>query len=181
MLDIHKLPKQPSVAISFWNVGSLLYYSSALFMLESFFYWSKFKEAYVNEAILLSLFWLGSVLFAFSHIFMVVMDGWSRYQNYKRIKDYLFVHGFTPKIARLYKGSKCQRTAFLVAARELGMQDEVLRYYRRLGIKWYHFVPHFMIKDPFFLFKKYFWSRTFLEKRYEPKFNYRQLRPEISL
>ena len=32
-----------------------------------------------------------------------------------------------------------------------------------------------MIDDPLFLFKKHFWSRTFLEKTYEPKFNYRKL------
>ncbi|MVN92119.1 hypothetical protein [Mucilaginibacter aquatilis] len=174
-MNILTLPKQPNTIISFWNVGALLYYSTILFFLETLFYWNRFKAAYADEAIFVSIFWLGSVIFAFSHVFMVVMDGWSRFQNYKRIKDYLFVHGFTPKIARLYKGSKCQRTAFLVAARELGMEDEVLRYYRRLGIKWYHFVPHFMIKDPFFLFKKYFWSRTFMEKHYEPKFNYREL------
>ncbi|MDT3403481.1 hypothetical protein [Mucilaginibacter terrae] len=176
-----RLPKQPPTVVSFWNVGALLYYSTLLFMLETLFYWNKFKDAYADEAVLFSLFWLGSVLFAFSHIFMVVFDGWSRYQNYKRIKDYLFVHGFTPKIARLYKGSKCQRTAFLVAARELGMEDKVISYYRRLGIKWYHFVPHFMIKDPWFLFKKYFWSRTFMEKHYEPKFNYRELSASLSI
>jgi len=181
MINTHRLPKQPSTIASFWNVGYLLYYSTLIFMLETLFYWSKFKEAYTSESILFSLFWFGSVLFAFSHIFMVVFDGWSRFQNYKRIKDYLFVHGFTPKIARLYKGSKCQRTAFLVAARELGIEDQVIRYYRRLGIKWYHFVPHFMIKDPWFLFKKYFWSRTFMEKHYEPKFNYRELSASLSV
>ena len=181
MLDTHRLPQQPSFASSFWSVGSLLYYSSLLFMLESLFYWKKLRDAYEEDSVVFSIFWLGSLLFAFSHIFMVILDGWSRFQNYKRIKDYLFVHGFTPKIARLYKGSKCQRTAFLVAARELGLEDQVQSYYRRLGIKWYHFVPHFMIKDPWFLFKRYFWSRTFMEKHYEPKFNYRALSPKISL
>jgi hypothetical protein len=126
-----------------------------------------------------TLFWLGSLLFAFSHIFLVILDGWSRFQNYKRIKDYLYIYGFTTKIGRLYNGSKCQRNAFLVAARELGMEDQVLNYYRRLGIKDYHFVPYFMIKDPLFFFKRSFWSRTFMEKYYEPKFNYRAFDPQI--
>jgi hypothetical protein len=181
MLNIHQLPPQPSTAVSFWNVGSLLYYSTLIFIFESWFYYTRFRDAYEQQALLLSLFWLSSVLFAFSHIFLVIMDGWSRYQNYKRIKDYLFMYGFTPKLARVYQGSKCQRAAFLVAARELGMEQEVLRYYHRLGIKWYHFVPHFMAKDPLFLIRKSFWSRTFLEKYYEPKFNFRQLKPEINL
>jgi len=175
MIKKRTLPKQPLYAVSFWNVGCMLYYSSLLFVLESLFYYSKFKQSYNEEAFLFSLFWFGSMLFAFSHIFLVIMDAWSRFQNYKRIKDYLFLHGFTPKIAQLYQGSKCQRIAFLVAARELGMEEEVQQYYRRLGIKWYHFIPHFMVKDPLFIFRKYFWSRTFMEKYYEPKFNYREL------
>ncbi len=124
---------------------------------------------------------MGCLLFAFSHIFLVVLDGWSRFQNYKRIKDYLFMNGFTPKIARLYQTSKCQRNAFLVAARELGMEEQVLVYYRRIGIKSYHFIPYFMIQDPLFLFRRHFWSRTFLEKYYEPKFDYRALSAQINL
>src|SRR5438874_2566284 len=131
MIDVHQLPKQPPVLQSIWNVGYLLYYSAILFVLETLFYWSQFKQYYEENTLLLSLFWLASVLFAFSHIFLVIMDSWSRYQNYKRIKDYLFVQGFKPKIANLYSGSKCQRTAFLVAARELGLEEEAIRYYQR--------------------------------------------------
>ncbi|MBS7566767.1 hypothetical protein KHS38_20345 [Mucilaginibacter sp. Bleaf8] len=175
MIEVHQLPKQPPVLQSVWNVGSLLYYSAALFVVESWFYWDRFRHYYEQEELWLSTFWFGSVLFAFSHIFLVLMDSWSRYQNYKRIKDYLFVQGFKPKIARLYSGSKCQRTAFLVAARELGLEQETLRYYRRLGVRWYHFVPNFMIKDPLFMFKSYYWSRTFTEKYYKSKFDYRAL------
>jgi hypothetical protein len=181
MLEPHLLPRQPSAALSFWNVGRVLYYSSLLFIFETLFYWKKFRDAYEGHSMVFTLFWLGCLIFAFSHIFLVVLDGWSRFQNYKRIKDYLFMNGFTPKIARLYQTSKCQRNAFLVAARELGMEDEVAHYYRRIGVKSYHFIPYFMIKDPFFLFRRHFWSRTFMEKYYEPKFNYRALKQQIYL
>jgi hypothetical protein len=175
MLNPHNLPKQPSIAVSFWNVGSLLYGSVALFMLESAFYWSKFQNAYLNDTYIFILFWFSCLLFAFSHIFLVIMDGWSRFQTYKKVKDALYMNGFTPKIVGLYQGSRCQRNAVLVAAKELGLHDEVNKYYRRLGIKWYHFVPDFMVTDPLFIFKRYFWSRTFLEKYYEPKFNFRDM------
>jgi len=181
MMRHNSLPKQPSLIISYWNVGSLLYSSVILFILESAFYWAKLKEAYMHDTFFVILFWLWSLLFSFSHIFLVLMDGWSRFQNYKRIKDHLFVHGFTPKMARHYIGSKCQRTAVMVAARELGMEKEVERYYQKLGIKWFHFIPHFMVKDPLFFFKRYFWSRTFLEKYYEPKFNFRELPQRVTL
>lgn len=175
------LPKQPSVFVSYWNVGLLLHCSLLLFILESLFYWAKLRDAYYHEMVWLVLWWFGCLLFAFSHIFLVSMDAWSRFQNYKRIKDHLFVHGFTPKIAKHYRGSKCQRNAVIVAAKELGLEAEVQNYYRRHGVKWFHVIPQFMVNDPWFLFRRYFWSRTFMEKYYEPKFNYRQLNQKISL
>lgn len=172
-VDYHTIPKQPSTLVSYWNVGVLLHFSVILFVLESWFYWTKLKDAYLSEALFFIVFWFGCVLFAFSHIFLVIMDAWSRFQNYKRIKDNLYLHGFSPKMALPYKGSKCQRSAFLVAAKELGMEKEVLNYYRRIGIRWYHFIPKFMIDDPLFLFRKSFVSRTFLEKYYHPRYNFR--------
>lgn len=173
-VDHHRIPKQPTVLASYWNVGVLLHFSVLLFVLESWFYWTKLHKAYLSEAVFFAIFWLGCLLFAFSHIFLVIMDAWSRFQNYKRIKDNLYLHGFSPKIAIPYMGSKCQRTAFMVAARELGLEKEVLNHYHNLGIRWYHFVPQFMIQDPLFLFRKSFVSRTFLEKYYQPKFNFRE-------
>jgi hypothetical protein len=173
-VDHYRIPKQPSTAVSYWNVGILLHFSVILFIIESWFYWTKLKTAYLDGASFFMIFWLGCLLFAFSHVFLVIMDAWSRFQNYKRIKDNLYIHGFSPKIAVPYMGSKCQRTAFLVAAKELGMDREVLSYYDSIGIRWYHFVPRFMIEDPLFLFRKSFVSRTFLEKYYKPKFNFRE-------
>ncbi|SEA76372.1 hypothetical protein [Pedobacter hartonius] len=172
-VDHEKIPKQPGIAVSYWNVGILLHFSVILFVMESWFYWTKLKNAYLDEAAFFMVFWLGCLLFAFTHIFLVIMDAWSRFQNYKRIKDNLYIHGFSPKIAAPYMGSKCQRTAFLVAAKELGMENEVISYYQRIGIRWYHFIPKFMIQDPLFLFRKSFVSRTFLEKYYKPRFNFR--------
>ena len=101
------------------------------------------------------------------------MDGWSRLQNYKRAKDQLYLYGFQPKIAKIYMGSKCQRMAAETAAEELGLQAEIKDYYKKIGVKWYHYVPYFITKDQLFLFKKHFWSRTFLEKNYISKFNFR--------
>tara|TARA_R110002020_G_scaffold458037_1_gene675231 strand:+ start:294 stop:626 length:333 start_codon:yes stop_codon:yes gene_type:complete len=109
------------------------------------------------------------------------MDGYSRYQNYKRAKDQFYVHGFKSRIANLYIGSKCQRMAAEVAADELGIGDQVRAHYADKGIKWYHYVPYFMIKDPLFLFKKHFWSRTFLEKGYTSQYDYRQIQLGLSV
>ncbi len=103
------------------------------------------------------------------------MDGWSRFQNYRKAKDQLYEFGFSERLANLYIGSKCQRMAALVAAEELGMKDKLNDHYSKIGVKWYHYVPYFMIKDPLFLFRKRFWRRTFLEKNYTPKYNFKAL------
>ncbi|MEN9685375.1 MAG: hypothetical protein RLZZ28_1161 [Bacteroidota bacterium] len=171
--------KQPSKYISYLRVGRLLYYSLILFVLEAWIYWVQLKKAVFSGNIFWILFWIAFFLFSFSHIFLVLADGWSRFQNYKRAKDQFYIHGFNRKIANTYIGSKCQRMAAEVAAEELGIDEELKVYYISMGVKWYHYVPYFMIKEPLFLFKKKFWSRTFLEKNYIPKFDYSQLQLEL--
>ncbi|HJV18663.1 MAG TPA: hypothetical protein VJ552_02185 [Sediminibacterium sp.] len=158
-------------------MGRLLYYALILFILEAWFYWIKLVAAYQESSTLWVLFWTYSFLFSFVHIFLVLADGWSRFQNYKRAKDQFFIHGFHKKIAHTYIGSKCQRMAAEVAAEELGLQNQIKKYYAEMGVKWYHYVPYFMIREPLFLFNKKFWSRTFLEKNYTPKFDYNNLQP----
>jgi len=170
---------QPSQFTSYIRVGRLLYYSLILFILEAYFYWGKLVNAYYESSTPWVLFWIWSFMFSFIHIFLVMADGWSRFQNYKRAKDQFFIHGFNRRIANTYIGSKCQRMAAEVAAEELGINDEVKAYYIQAGVKWYHYVPYFMLKQPLFLIKKKFWSRTFLEKNYTPKFNYSQLQLEL--
>lgn len=85
------------------------------------------------------------------------------------------MYGFQARIAENYIGSKCQRTSAMVAAEELGIEDQLKNYYRKRGVKWYHYIPYFMIRDPLFLFRKSFWSKTFLEKVYIPKYDYRSI------
>lgn len=174
-MNASKLPAQPSTIISYLRVGRLLYGALVLFIIESLIYGFFLKEALNANSLLWILFWAWSFLFSFIHIYLVIMDGWSRYQNYKRAKDQFFVHGFNEKIAHFYIGSKCQRMAAETAAEELGILSQVQQYYKDTGVKWYHYIPYFMIIEPFFLFKKKFWSRTFLEEYYAPKFDYRAM------
>ena len=56
-----------------------------------------------------------------------------------------------------------------------------MSFYKRQGIKWYYFIPLFMIKDPFFIIKRSFWSRTFMEKKYVSKFDFRKIKQQQSI
>ena len=180
-MDFTSIPVQPHPLISYFRVGKLLYYSLALFILESYVYWLFFELNYQNGNVIYAVFWFASFLFAFFHIYLVIMDGWSRHQNYKLAKDQLFLFGFNPRIAKMYKGSYCQRNAVLVAAKELGVESQVKEYYQSIGVKWHHYIPYFMVNDPLFLFRKKFWSRTFLEKHYEPRFDFRKMQLKLAL
>jgi len=160
------LPKQPPIILSYIRVGKLLYYSLLLFILEAWFFWIKLRAAYLEASLPFSVIWLICFLFAFVHIFLVAMDGWSRFQNYKRAKDQFYMHGFNRRIADTYIGSKCQRNAAIVAAEELGIGKTVKDYYVTKGVKWYHFVPYYMVKNPLFFSlvtyfgRDHFWKKT---------------------
>ncbi|WP_339697437.1 hypothetical protein [uncultured Marixanthomonas sp.] len=169
------LPKQPHPVVSYLRVGRLLYFSLILFIIESWVYGVQLMEAWNNASVYIVAIWAWCFLFSFIHIYLVIMDGWSRYQNYKRAKDQFFIHGFRPRIADIYIVSKCQRMAAETAAEELGIKEEVKAYYKSCGVKWYHYIPYFMVKEPLFMFKKDFWSRTFLEKNYTPKFDFQNM------
>ena len=178
-MNIIKLPPQPHPILSYLKVGRHLYVFLILFIPESWVFWILFIKADGNLRPLWSIFWFCCFLFSILQIFLVILDGWSRYQNYKRAKDQFYVHGFRKRIAKLYLISKCQRLAAEVAAKELGLESEIKYYYKSKKVKWYHFVPYSMEKDPFFLFKDYFWYKTFLEKHYTAKFNYLALEHKL--
>ena len=176
----HPLPKQRSLWVSFIVCNRLLLGSTLIFILESYLYYLPLERAIINKNIFWSLYWVFMFLFAFFHIFLVLADAWSRFQNYKRAKDQLFYFGYKTRIVNQYMGSKCQRLAVETAADELGYGDLVRKHFKDNGYKWYHYIPNFMRQDPAFIFKRYYWKRTFVEKYYKPKFDYQSISTEVS-
>ena len=63
----------------------------------------------------------------------------------------------------------------------MGIGEKVKAYYATKGVKWHHWVPYHMVKDPLFFFSNKFWSRSFLEKNYKSKFDYVNLQLELEL
>lgn len=102
------------------------------------------------------------------------LDARSRYQNYKQIKDQLFLYGFDKRIFKPVLKSRCQRDAALAAAEELGYGDKCRAYFRASGYRWYHIVPDFVLHAPGFFLSGAFWRRTFFMPTYQPKVNFRQ-------
>ena len=171
-----QLPNQPHWIISYYRVGRLLHGSLILFILESWLYGYMLQLSIESGSVFWIIFWTSFFLFSFIHIFLTIMDGWSRFQDYKKAKDLFYAYGLRPRLANRFIGSKCQRNAALQAARELGFEGELKDYYTSKGVKWYHYIPYFMVMDPLFLIRKAFWQRTFLEKYYRPKYDFRNLK-----
>ncbi len=180
-MSVIKLPNQPPRWVSYYRTGRLLHGALLLFILESVVYYIWLARALESGDLLWIGFWAWSFMFSFVHIFLVVMDSWSRFQDYKKAKDLFFMYGIRPRLTERFIGSKCQRNAALQAARELGMEAELKSQFEGRGVRWFHYIPYFMVSDPYFMIRKAFWQRTFLEKYYEPKFDYHQLQLEEAL
>ncbi|MEI6087619.1 MAG: hypothetical protein WCR66_08545 [Bacteroidota bacterium] len=99
-------------------------------------------------------------------------DARSRYQNYKQVKDHLFMYGFQPRIIKPFSNSRCQRDAVIAAAEELGMENECANYFIQKGHRWYHILPDFLFQKPAYLFQKAFWLNTFFVKYYHSKIDF---------
>lgn len=98
------------------------------------------------------------------------LDAFSRYQNYKKAKDLFHKNGVTPRVIQLFVYSRCQRGAMAVAARDLGLREELARYFQDLGYQWYHILPDFIYTTPQILFARRYWQRTLFEKPYRSKY-----------
>ena len=173
------IPRQPHMLISYLVAGKLLHVSVIIFILESFIYGILLQNALLKESTIWSILWSICFLFSFAHIFLVMADGWSRFQDYKRAKDQLFMYGFQLRIINQFANSQCQRTACSTAAKDLGFGEEAKEHFYSMGYRWFHLIPDFMMNDPFFFYKRYFWKRTFLEKYYKSRFNFRELSMEL--
>lgn len=99
-------------------------------------------------------------------------DARSRYQNYKQVKDHLFLYGYQNRIIKPFSHSRCQRDAVIAAAEELGFKAECKNYFKSQGYKWHHLMPDFLVNNPKFLFNKQFWLSTFFVKTYKSKVDF---------
>src|SRR5215467_4364764 len=72
---------------------------------------------------------------------MAQFDARSRYQNYKLIKDNLYIYGFQKRLLKPFIKSRCQRDAIKAAAGELGILHLCTEYFRDSGYRWYHLLP----------------------------------------
>lgn len=101
--------------------------------------------------------------------FFPQLDAYSRYQNYKQLRDLFYLNGYNVRFIKPFIKSRCQRDAVLAAADDVGFAIHCKQYFYDCGYKWYHFFPDFVITNPQFLLCKHFWITTFFSKTYHSK------------
>jgi hypothetical protein len=169
------IPKHNGKAISYLRAGFLLHIVTVLEITLFVFLYKIFGiDKWLNQG---NLFLKFFILLPFSAMpIFAQLDARSRFQNYKLVKDHLFVYGFQEKILKPFVKSRCQRDAVLAAANELGMGPMCRAYFRIKRYKWFHLFPDVLFHQPKTLLTKNFWSTTFFTKTYHSKIDFRKLK-----
>jgi len=116
------------------------------------------------------------ILYTFSSMSILAeLDGYSRFQNYKQVKDQIYLNGFNERFLRPLLRSSCQREAAVLAGEELGLKCEVQQYFKKHRYKWYHIIPDFVFKNPSYFFSRFFWRTTFFAPYYRAKISFDKL------
>ena len=105
-------------------------------------------------------------IWSFTIPFFAEFDALGRYQNYKQVKDTLFKLGYDQRLLKPFMHSKCQRDAVVVAANDLGFEQEVKEYFHSTGYRWYHILPDAFMMNPLVLFSGIFWKRILFTRKY---------------
>ena len=168
-----QLPLQRNIYVkllNYWRVGYLLHVigicSVVLSLVIGHYVLQSWNENDVAYYVFLS--WLSS--FFFMNGLFSQLDAYSRYQNFKQIRDQFYLRGFETRLANTMQKSKCQRLAAIKAAEANGIGEAVKEHYYKNGYRWYHILPDFFLKNPLFLFHPYFWKTTFFGKYYQTRY-----------
>jgi len=164
--------KTSKLIIRYLKVGRLLHFVAALaFMIDVYSFSTLINIDFYSDKFLWFV-WLAVFIIFFNMSILAELDGFSRFQNYKQLKDQMFLHGYQERQLKPLMTSSCQREAALLAGKELGLFDDVKNYFYGRGYTWYHIIPDFVFKNPLFFFTNFFWRTTFFTPYYPQKFNY---------
>jgi len=166
--------------ISYYKVGALLHWISLIAFLIGWFLYGKFNESTVVVFSPSYYLWIFGISFFFSNMILSEMDAWSRYQNYKQLKDQIVLFGFQHRLLKPMLHSRCQRDAAQIACNEVGFGNNCKTYFSSFGYKWYQIIPDFVFQYPLFFFSSYFWRTTFFTPYYASKVNFLESK-EVSI
>lgn len=156
-------------AVRFAQVGGVLHLTAMTGILILIWAGTQAFHAWAQDRIVLGVAYGWLALCGWIVPVFAELDALSRFQNYKKAKDLFHENGVKPRGLKLFIHSRCQRVAIRVAARDLGLHNELARHVRGLGYRWYHILPDFICSNPGILFSRRYWQRTLFEKKYQSR------------
>jgi hypothetical protein len=112
--------------LRFWAVGRNLFLTTALGLVLCYwiedtdaFRWPTASGEFSSARDGLLPYWRVGI------VVLALLDARSRIQEYQRAKDLFFDNGFKSRIAKIYIHSKCQRDAARIAAKDLGLLEQL--------------------------------------------------------
>lgn len=163
--------------IRYIKVGKLLHFVALGALIVVTYFFLTLNNLDYNEEPSLWFTWLVLFIGFFNMCILAELDGYSRFQNYKQVKDQMFLNGFQERQLKPLLKSSCQREAAILAGDELGIGEKVRSYFFDKGYRWFHIIPDFVFNNQLFFFSTFFWRTTFFASYYQPKVNYDQLEP----
>lgn len=164
--------KKLDFLIRYWKVGKLLHFVAFLAFLIALQSYLVLQNLNADISTSHWLMWLLIFISFFNMSVLAELDGYSRFQNYKQIKDQLYLNGYQERLLKPLSKSSCQRAAAMLAGDELGIKNKIANYFFSRGYRQYHIIPDFVFNNPILFFTPYFWRSTFFTPYYKPKFNY---------
>jgi hypothetical protein len=154
--------------VSYLKAGFLLHLITLIGILLFFYlvYYVDIRAWVVNDHTFLKLVALSPTV---GMPFFAQLDARSRYQNYKLVRDNLYIYGFQKRILKPFIKSRCQRDAAKAAAQELGMLHLCNEHFKSCGYRWYHLLPDYVFDKPSVLITKNFWQTTLFAETYHSK------------
>lgn len=152
------------------QTGVLLHLMGIAGLFLFFVFMEKAYVAFQQQSVIWTLIHSYLTIHCLTLPFFSQFDARSRYQNYKMLKDKLYTYGFDERIIRPFVFSRCQRDAVRVAAAELHLASEFKTSVYKMGFRWYHILPHMVLKSPGLLFTKSYWQKTLFVKAYKSQY-----------
>jgi hypothetical protein len=156
--------------IRYIQIGFLLHLMGITGVFLFFFFGRHALNKLEEGRIILFLLYTYIAGYGFTLPFFSQLDARSRYQNYKAVKDLLYIHGYQKRIIKPFLRSRCQRDAVKVAADDLQFHEKLKAYYYDEGYRWYHLLPDYVFKKPGVFLTKRYWTTTLLARRYKQKY-----------
>ena len=162
--------------VRYWKVGKLLHIVAFLALFIALQSYLVIQNSDMNSDLSVWIMWLLIFICFFNMSVLAELDGYSRFQNYKQIKDQIYLNGYHDRLLKPLSKSSCQRSAAILAGDELGVKKSVTKYFYEKGYRWYHIIPDFVFNNPLLIFTPFFWKTTFFAQHYEPKVDFDQFR-----